>query len=167
MNRVVAALALLAPLVSTGPGCAGKPVTEPAPEPALPPLPAEVLSEPGTPGVPARLPEGPPLSLRAVDADVRSLLVAIADAAGLSLVLEPPVGGRVSVSLHDVSPRAALDAVLEAAGLSAAHSPRPPWGPAVFYLPRVNVDSVAVGMIVQRFGASPRLARWLVDLRGR
>lgn len=132
-------------------------------EPALPPLAAEALTEPKTPTAPA---PSAPLTLRAVDADVRPLLVAIAELAGVNLVLAPEVRGKVSLTLNEVPARKALDALIAAAGLTVATELRAPWGPTVFYHNPVRLDTLSPEGIAQRFGVSLRLATWIAEQRG-
>ena len=62
----------------------------------------------------ARVPEGQPLSM--ISADLREVLRRLATAAGLSVVVDPTLSGRVSVSLTG-SPASAFYGVARAAGL--------------------------------------------------
>lgn len=147
--------------------CAGRrPVVEtaaPPPQPALPPLGAEVVAVPEAPPVPA----ANLVTLRAVDADLRSLLVALAQIAGVNLIVSPEVRGRLSLALEQVPAEDALSALMEAAGLSAPGVLRSPWGATVFFQPPVLLDTLSAEAIARRFGVSARLARWVVELRSR
>ena len=107
------------------------------------------------------------MTLRAVDADIRSLLVAVAQVAGVNLVLAPEVRGRITVTLEDVPAREALDAVMEAAGLSSPAALRVPWGPTVFFDAPVRLDTLSAGAVARRFDVSAKLAGWVVELRRR
>lgn len=140
-------------------------MTTPPAEGELPPLRAEVLAEPRIPPAPPAV--GARVTLRAVDADLRSLLVAVAQMAGVNLILSPGVQGRVSLTLDDVPAQKALDALLEATGLSASVTLQAPWGPTVFFHLPANVDTLDAPTIARRFGVSPKLAAWLVEERRR
>ncbi len=150
-------------------GCGGqrRPVetVTPAPEPALPPLPAEVLTVPEAapaPVTPANL-----VTLRAVDADVRSLLVALAQVTGVNLIVSPEVKGSLSLALEQVPAEEALAVLLEAAGLSAPGVLRSPWGATVFFQPPVLLDTLSAEAIARRYGVSAKLAGWIVEQRSR
>lgn len=156
-------------LALTG-GCARP---EPAPLPAQAPLPALPAADlrPPTPIVlppsdPAALPPGPPVTLTSADVDLRVLLVALAEAAGLSLIVGPEVRGRVSVNLVDVPARDALREILASAGLDlAAGPPRAPLAPVIFYAVPVDIDEASAELIVARFGVSREAAEWIVRHR--
>lgn len=153
-------------------GCAQPPPpTSPALLPVLPvaqTTPQQQRIAPATEDPFASLPEGPPITLSAVDVDVRVLLPAIAEAAGISMVLGPDVQGRVSVNLVDVPAREALQMILEQAELGVVtERPPPPWGPVVFYAIPVNIDQASVDLIRARFGVSRELAEWIVQNRVR
>ncbi|GBD31282.1 hypothetical protein HRbin33_00230 [bacterium HR33] len=137
----------------------------PSREPALPPLGAEVLTVPETaPAVagPANL-----VTLQAVDADVRSLLVALAQVAGVNLIISSEVRGRLSLALDRVPAEEALTALMEAAGLSASGVLRSPWEATVFLQPPVWLDTLSAEAIARRFGVSAKLAEWIVEQRAR
>lgn len=152
-------------------GCAVAPPPVPAAEP-LPPLPATRAALPET--TPRRLsgdpldlfPPGPPVTLKAVDVDVRAILVALAENAGISLVLDPDVRGRVTVSFADIPARDALRAVADAARLSLDPGPPPPLTePVIFYALPVNVHRASAELIQERFGVGPEIARMVVEAR--
>jgi len=126
--------------------------------------PAESAAVPRATGTVRR--GGPPVSLTTADADIRRLIPLLAEAAGVSVVLAPEVAGRVSLHLEGVRALAALHAVLDAAGLMVRTGPpAPPWGPAVFVLPPVNIERADAATIHARFDVSPLLARWIVANR--
>lgn len=152
----------------------------PAPPPPLPPPPAEPLPElPMTAALTPRperadraprdgrlldfMPPGEPITLQAQDADVRALLIAFADAAGINMVLDPEIAGRVTVNLVEVPVRDAIEAVLAQAGLGIAPDVvEPPLGPVVFYVLPVDVDEASAELIAARFDVSLELARVIV-----
>ena len=120
------------------------------------PVPAEEL---------AALERGERVTLTASDTDLRSLLAALAEAAGVNLVVSPEVEGRVTVHLEDVPAREALDTVIRQSGHMVTEPLRMPWGPVVFYVVPVNVNDADVATIQARFGVSEELARFLVRSR--
>jgi hypothetical protein len=106
------------------------------------------------------------VTLAARDTDVRALLIALAEAAGISLVLDPTIKGRTTVSFTDVPALEALRAVLDAANLGIASGPPEiPVGPTVFYALPIDIDRVSAELIQQRFGVSAELASFLVATR--
>jgi hypothetical protein len=107
------------------------------------------------------------ISLTAVDADARSLLIAIAREAGMSLVVSNDVRQRVSVSFTDATADDAIRAIIAQAGLTVVDPPSTRALPTVIYyqLP-LNVNDAAVEAISARFGVSAELARWLAENRG-
>lgn len=108
---------------------------------------------------------GPRVNLTATGADLRALLAALADAAGVSLVVAPDVQGRVTVHFEDVPAEEALRTLIREAGLMAAQPLSPPWGPVVFYVAPVNVNEADAATIRARFGVSEELARFIVRAR--
>jgi hypothetical protein len=109
---------------------------------------------------------GAPITLSAVDSDVRAILPLLAEAADLSLVMGPEVQGRVTMELVDVPALDAIALVLEAVGLSVVPTPlRSPWPPVVFYNLPISIDIADRELIRERFGVSVELAQWLVDNR--
>lgn len=139
---------------------AGQPI-----ERGLPPLRVEAIAEPQLP--PSAPASGARVTLRAVDADLRPLLVALAQMSGVNLILSPGVRGRVSLTLDDVPAEEAWNALLEAVGLSAPTALRAPWGPTVFFHPPVTLDTLDAETISRRFGVSRQLAAWIVEERRR
>jgi hypothetical protein len=160
---------LLTGLAACAPA-APRPRTEGPVPAALPPLPAPQIALQAAPRAPER---GDPLAsisslqtvtLRAQDVGVRALLTALAEAAGVSLVLDPGVEGRMSVHLVDVPVADALREVLAAANLSVVTpSAVAPWGPVVFYAIPVDIDQASAELIRARFGVSPEVARRLTE----
>lgn len=62
-----------------------------------------------------------PLTMEVVDADVSTLLASIARVAGINLILDDSVQGRISLSLKEVEPEEALDLIAKAKGLVMQH----------------------------------------------
>jgi len=105
------------------------------------------------------------------DIDVRDALQFLADHAGLSLVYSPDINRRIRLKLTDVPVSQALQAVLSAAGLTletvgGADRPKPTTA-VVFYQLPVDVDSLSVDAIMNRFGVSRDVARLIVEARPR
>ena len=158
-------------------GCAppGQEVPDPIPDTVMRPMP-EVRVEQvagGEPIEPVPVPEeqlaalerGERVTLTAQDTDLRALLAALAEAAGVNLVVSPEVEGRVTVHLDDVPAREALETVIRESGHMIAAPLRAPWGPVVFYVAPMNVDELTAEEIQARFGVSEELARFLVRAR--
>lgn len=157
--------------------------TAPAVAPAPPPAPLPELTTeqrvdtaapfvaPGRYDVPdplARLPLGEPVTLSATAVSVPALLVALGEAVGISLVLDPEITGEITVAFQDVPAREALRTVLEQAGLFIATGPpEVPWAPVVFYAVPVDIDEASVETIQARFGVSRTMAEFIVRSRVR
>lgn len=108
------------------------------------------------------------VSLTASNADARTILLWLAQQAGVSLVVAPDVTARISVSFTDVPAGDAIRAIIAEAGLSIlAPGLMSPWPPVVFFERPVNVNDVSVESIVARFGVSKEMARWIVESRPR
>ena len=155
--------------------CVRQPPPPPAPlSPALPELSAP-LPDPAAVARPhpaagadplAGRPPGNPITLSARNVDVRVLLLAIAEQAGLSLVIDPQVTGRTNVNFDGVPAIDALRAVLATTGLGLALGPpEPPVGPTVFYATPVDIERASPALIAERFRVSPEVARWIVENR--
>lgn len=117
---------------------------------------------------PAQAPLSAPggrVTLNAVDADARALLVAIAREAGISLVVSDDVRRRVSVSLTNADPQEALRAIIAQAGLSVVEPRLSGLPPVVYYQLPLNVNQGSAEAIAARFGVSADLARWIVENR--
>ena len=108
------------------------------------------------------------ITLSASNADVRALLIGIAQAGDIDLVLSPDVKGRASVNLKDVPASEALRIVLAEAGLGI-NSPQGiilAWDPVVvFYDLPVNIDRVSADAIMRRYGVGREVAEWIVRSR--
>jgi hypothetical protein len=106
------------------------------------------------------------ISLTANNADARTLLLWLAQQAGVSLVVAPDVSARVSVNFNDVPAYEAMRAIIAETGLSLLTSGlRSPWPPVVFFHLPVNVNEVNADAIVARFGVSMEMAKWIVESR--
>lgn len=182
-SRSPEGLALAALLTVLATSCAAParaPRATPAPAPSpLPPLVVEVLPAapdpeleygllppPGTVQPPA-VDSGPqPITLTATNADLRALILALADALDYDIVLDPEVRGRVSVRFDGVPADVALGAVLDAAGLSiAAGGIKPPYGDVSFYPVPIDVELADLETLMRRYGISRELAEWVVRSR--
>ena len=142
----------------------------------LPPLAAVDITVPDPTQYPIATPrQGDPLatlgatrrvSVHAVDADVRTLLIAVAREAGLNLVVDGDVRARVSVNLDNVPAAEAIRAIIESAGLmiSAPGSGRSV-ASAVFYQLPVNINTASAATIQGRFGTSAEMANFIVESR--
>lgn len=132
----------------------------------LPPLPVEEVSIITTPPAPGDSPTAQPrVTLNASRADVRVLIPALAQIAGVSVVMDSSVRGTVAVRFEDVPAIDALHSVIDAAGLAIETGIEKPWSESVFYQPPVNVNTAPAGVISARFGVSGKLAEWLVKSR--
>jgi hypothetical protein len=106
------------------------------------------------------------VTVNAVDADVRSLLLLIARQAGVSIVVDPSVSGRVWVSLTDVPVADAMRAVLESAHLTVrSDATSATQAAVVFYQLPINVNTATAPVIANRFGVSDALANFVVESR--
>lgn len=132
----------------------------------LPPLPVEEVSIVTTPP-PAGEPQGaqPRVTLNAARADVRVLIPALAQIAGVSVVMDSTVRGTVAVRFENLPAIEALHAVIDAAGMAIEQRVEKPWAESVFYQPPVNVNTAPAGVIGARFGVSAKLAEWIVKSR--
>lgn len=141
-----------------------KPLPRPIDE--LPPLPVEEVSIVTVPP-PAGEPPGaqPHVTLTASRADARVLIDALAQIAGVSVVMDSTVGGTVAVRFENLPAIEALYAVIDAAGLAVERGVEKPWPESVFYQPPVNVNTASAGVISARFGVSGKLADWIVKSR--
>ena len=102
------------------------------------------------------------------NADVRTLLLWLAQQAEVSLVISPDVRGRVSVAFRDVPAGDALRSVMAEAGLSVlVGGMEAPWPPVVFYQLPVNVNTASAEAIAARFGVSLDMAKFIVESRPR
>ena len=106
------------------------------------------------------------VTLNASDAEARTLLLWLAQEAGVSLVVSPDVTARVSVAFTDMPAGEAMRAIIAEAGLSVLGSRlQPTWPPVIFHQLPVNVDAASVDVILARFGVSAEMAQWIVESR--
>jgi len=133
--------------------------------PQLPTLPSETIvdrvSHTETPA-----PIGKRITLNAVDADARSLILAIAKEADLNIVVSSDVKSRVTIAIKDVPAMEAIESVIEAAGLQLSTSTKSAMLPAVvFYQIPLDVNKASAEAIVARFGVSREMADFIVASR--
>jgi hypothetical protein len=108
------------------------------------------------------------VSLTASNADARTLLLWLAEQAGVSLVVAPDVTARVSVTFTNVPAGDAMRAIIAEAGLSLlAADMRSPWPPVVFFERPVNINEATAAALMSRFGVSEAMAKWIVESRPR
>jgi len=106
------------------------------------------------------------VSLNANNAEARTLLLWLAQEAGVSLVVAPDVTARVSVSFNNVPAGEAMRAIIAEAGLSLiAPGMQSPWPPVVFFQMPIDINRVSAETIVARFGVSLEMAKWIVESR--
>ncbi len=105
------------------------------------------------------------VTLTAVGTEIRSLLVVLAEAAGVDLVVDPSVGGRVTVHFQDVPAREALEQVIRETGHMIVRPLTAPFPPTVYYVAPVNVNEVDAATIRARFDVSGELARFIIRSR--
>lgn len=167
------ALSGIAALLATS-ACAGRvgrpmaPAEPEAAQPAerrvLPILPAEAIVEERQ--APPRVDSATQrVSVRAIDADARALLVGIANQAGLDLVVSSDVNRRVSLTLTDVPALQAIQEIVVAAGLTISTPDTRALPPVVYYQLPVNVNEASAETIAVRFGVSLEVARYIVESR--
>lgn len=132
----------------------------------LPPLPVEEVSITTVPPAPGEPPSSQPrVTLSASRADVRLLIPALAQIAGVSVVMDSTVRGTVAVRFENLPAIEALHSVIDAAGLAIEREIDKPRPESVFYQPPVNINNVPAGVISARFGVSGKLAEWIVKSR--
>jgi hypothetical protein len=104
------------------------------------------------------------VSVHAVDADVRSLLLLIAKEGGVSIIVDPEVSGRVWVTLTNVPVVDALRAVIQSAHLTVTSaSTNAAQAAIVFYQLPVNVNTAPAPAIAARYDVSDEMARWVAE----
>jgi len=157
------------PPVATAPPTTTEASHEPIARP-LPELPAVAVATPvPTTVAPTRDPlnliaSDRLVSVNAMDADVRSLLLLIAREGGVSIVVDPEVSGRVWITLTNVPVADALRAVIETAHLGVTATGANTAQPSiVFYQLPVNINSAPAPVIVNRFGVSQEMARFIEE----
>jgi hypothetical protein len=132
--------------------------------PVLPTLPAEALVE--RRAAPPRVENlGQRISVRAIDADARALLIGIAAQAGINMVVSSDVNRRVSLTLNDVPAIQAIQEIAVAANLTIATPENTALPAIVYYQLPVNVNSASAETIAKRFDVSLELAKWIVEAR--
>ncbi len=160
MKRVVVALGMLSA------ACAPSLRPLPSAGAELPPLPVEQVSitiiPPATGDRPA---SGPRVTLTTSRADVRILIPALAQIAGVSVVMDTTVRGAVAVRFENVPAIDALHSVIDAAGLAIEARIEKPWPESVFYHVPVNVNTATAGVISARFGVNQKMAEFIVRSR--
>jgi hypothetical protein len=144
----------------------------PRPGPALeqmrppPSILPDLEVEPDRPVSPERNNVPRRISVNAVDADARALLLAIAKEAGLNIVVSSDVRTRVSLTLSDVPAWEAVQAIISVAGLSVMTPTQAGASPAVvFYHLPVDVNKASAEGIAARFGVSSEMGKWIVESR--
>lgn len=132
---------------------------------SLPRISAEALVEERAADAPRAAPDGKLISVSAIDADVRPLLVGIAREGGLDLIVANDVNRRVTVHLKDVTATQAIAAISSAAGLTLAMPQQRQLPSIVYFQLPVNVNSASAETIAARFGVSAEMARFIVESR--
>lgn len=143
------------------------------PFPPLPALPVPVVvdepqAQPAGQGAPSA-PSGATVTFTAVDAPLREMLTLLAETAGVSLILEDEVQGRLTVHFEGVPALEALESVARRAGytLRSATPASETFLPrTVFFFPAVNVNRLSASEIRARFGVGEEVAEWIVTSRG-
>ena len=129
----------------------------------------EIAVDPGdvggaaVPVVPA--PATTRVTFTAVDAPLREMIPLLAEAAGVSVVVEPGVEGLVTVHFEDLSAMEAFELVVRGAGYEireAGTAVRDFQPRTAFFVPLVNVNRASAAEIQARFGTSRELAEWIV-----
>lgn len=146
--------------------------TIPAPPMRLPPLatlpsPPIVSPAPGTPESRAVLASSAStrrITVTADEADVRQVIMGIANATGVNVIVSPHVTGRVSARLYDVSGEEAIQAVADVAGLSVMRPSAAQDGHTiVFRQTPLNINEASSAEISARFDVSGEMARWIAE----
>ena len=146
--------------------------TTPAPHPGevaiasqLPPLSSQTIVD-RVPQAESAVPAGKRITLNAVDADARSLILTIAKEADLNIVVSSDVKSRVTIAIKDVPAMEAIESVIEAAGLQLSTTTKSAMLPAVvFYQIPLDVNKASADAIVARFGVSREMADFIVASR--
>jgi hypothetical protein len=146
----------------------GIPRAVPSPRPlaALPmPMPTQILERPGRSVPFAGVTSAKLITVNAVDADARNLLISIAQEAGINMVVSSDVRSRVTVRFLNIPAMEAVEAIILQAGLQVA-APAMSAAPAVvFYHLPINVNEASRETIEARFGVSSEMAKWVVESR--
>jgi hypothetical protein len=135
------------------------------PLPVLP-MPAQILTRPELSVPLAGVSSAKLITVNAVDADARNLLIAIAQEAGINMVVSSDVRSRVTVRFLNIPAMEAVRAIILQAGLQVAEPPMSGASPAVvFYHLPINVNEASRETIETRFGVSAEMAKWIVESR--
>jgi type II secretory pathway component GspD/PulD (secretin) len=106
------------------------------------------------------------VTFTAADAPLRDVLALLAEAGGVTLVIDPAVTGRVSFHFQDTPALEALEALARQAGYQLSPVPAGPVLPfmprTVFYHAPVNINTANAATIRARFGVGRELAEWIV-----
>jgi opacity protein-like surface antigen len=131
------------------------------------PAPLEIMGGAPVPVEPsaAAAPAVRRVTINARDADVRPLIMGIAETAGLNVVVSSDVSARVSVTLTDIPADEAIRAITDVAGLSILPPAAPSATTVVFYKDPLNIDQATAAAIADRFNISGELAKWVVENR--
>jgi type II secretory pathway component HofQ len=89
----------------------------------------------------------------------------LAEAAGVDLVVDPAVVGRVTVHFDDVPAREALEQVIRETGYMITRPLLAPFPPTIYYVTPVNVNEADAATIRARFDVSAELARFILRSR--
>ena len=129
-------------------------------------MPAQILARPER-SVPFAGVSSPKLiTVNAVDADARNLLISIAQEAGINMVVSSDVRSRITVRFFKIPAMEAVQAIILQAGLQVAEPAMSGAAPAVvFYHLPINVNEASRETIEARFGVSSEMAKWIVDNR--
>ena len=128
-------------------------------------LPAETLVEQRSPDAPNPVEPAPQrlITLNAVNADVRPLLIGIAREAGIDLVVTSDVNARVSINLKDTPAIDAIAALASAANLTFGLPKEKQLPAVVYYQLPVDVNKEGPAAIAARFGVSLELAKFIIE----
>lgn len=105
------------------------------------------------------------ITVSAVNADVRPLLIGIAREAGIDLVVTSDVNKRVSINLRDVPVSEAIAAIASAADLTLGVPRQRDLPAVVFYQLPVDINKESAATIAARFGVTLELAKFIVESR--
>jgi type II secretory pathway component GspD/PulD (secretin) len=106
------------------------------------------------------------ITVNAVDADARNLLISIAQEAGINMVVSPDVRSRITVRFLNIPAMEAVEAIILQAGLQVAAPAISGAAPAVvFYQLPINVNDASRETIEARYGVSSEMAKFVVESR--
>jgi hypothetical protein len=145
----------------------GIPRTVPLPRP-LPGLPmqSQILERPSRSIPFTAVSSAKLITVNAVDADARNLLISIAQEAGINMVVSPDVRSRITVRFLNIPAMEAVEAIILQAGLQVAAPAISGAAPAVvFYQLPINVNDASRETIEARYGVSSEMAKWVVESR--